>query len=450
MVKFTVFLIALLVRTGTTHSFSPQLITKATTFTSSQPALAKLSKQTSLVSSSSPALTTVQGGAATSSATTTSDDGDGTATIPSHVFNLVKGIVGAGVLALPSGIATFGNAPSAVIPAILLICIIGALSGYGFALIGRVCYLTGGSTSYREAWKKSISDETSWIPAVSVTFKTICAVLAYSMILSDTFYSLFVSAGITNTLVTKHTILIGLTGCVLLPLCLLKNLSSLAPFSLLGTLGMIYTAVAMFIRYSTKAYVQPNGIFANDLPKYLQPSFGTKGALAAINPTTSILLGMLSTAYMAHFNAPKFYKELSRNTIPRYLRVVTISFAISIVLFAIITCIGFLTFGGNCSGLILNNYSTRDQLMGLSRIAVAISLVFSYPLAFTGARDGIMDLFRVSKTKQMDTNFVNTITVGILSVITIMAMIIPDVSFVLAFAGYVYLFAFTMLIFVDK
>jgi hypothetical protein len=39
--------------------------------------------------------------------------------------------------------------------------------------------------------------------------------------------------------------------------------------------------------------------------------------------------------------------------------------------------LGYLTFGAATDGLILNNYSTKDTLMSLSRVAVAISLVFS-------------------------------------------------------------------------
>lgn len=92
--------------------------------------------------------------------------GTGTATIPNEIFNLVKSIVGAGVLSLPAGIAAFGNAPSAVLPAVALICMIGGFSAYGFSLIGRVCSYTGGQ-SYRGAWSESVGDETSWIPGES-------------------------------------------------------------------------------------------------------------------------------------------------------------------------------------------------------------------------------------------------------------------------------------------
>lgn len=308
-----------------------------------------------------------------------------------------------------------------------MITVIGALSGYGFGLIGRSCALTK-TTSYRDAWSKTVGEKSSWIPAWSVTLKTIFATLAYSMILGDTFKSLFLSAGFQ---MSYPTTLLGITGLVLLPLCLLKDLSSLAPFSLLGSLGMIYTAIAMAIRYIGKSYIK-GGMFASDLPANLQPAFGSIGASGVWNPTSTILIGMLSTAYMAHFNAPKFYSELKNNTIPRYLTVVSASFAISIALFASMATLGFLTFGANSAGLILSNYSVRDRLMGVSRLAVALSIVFSYPLAFTGVREGVLDLFKISNRKPA---FLNTLTVGLLSFITMLALVIPDVSFVLSFAG---------------
>ena len=98
----------------------------------------------------------------------------GTATIPNEVFNLIKSIVGAGVLSLPAGmqnvfsffsfcifslliffngnkishffssffymfigVAAFGNAPSAVIPSTIIITLMGVISAYTFGLIGK-------------------------------------------------------------------------------------------------------------------------------------------------------------------------------------------------------------------------------------------------------------------------------------------------------------------------
>eukprot|EP00980_Cylindrotheca_fusiformis_P013807 scaffold3572_cov113-Cylindrotheca_fusiformis.AAC.3 len=345
------------------------------------------------------------------------------ASIPSHVFNLVKGIVGVGVLSLPAGIAAFADSPAAIIPATALIAAIGILSGFGFFLIGKVCAYTG-ATSYRDAWAKSVGQSTSWIPAASCTIKTSLACLAFSMVLGDTFSALLGTS--------RNPTLLALSGGVLLPLCLLKNLSALSPFSLLGVLGMGYTAIAMAIRYFDGSYQMPDGALVGDVAAKLQPVFGSNANV--FSSKSLILICMLSTAYMAHFNAPKFYLELKDNTLPRYNSVVSLSFGISILLMSGISMLGFLTFGKACSGLVLNNYSNKDIWMSGSRIAVAVSLVFSYPLAFTGCRDGFMDILNVPMEKRT-ASFQNTLTVAILSVLTTGAILLKDVSFVLAFGG---------------
>ena len=216
----------------------------------------------------------------------------GTATMSTEIFNLVKSIVGAGVLSLPAGIAAFGDAPSAVIPAVTLITVIGTLSAYGFSLIGRVCAVTNAST-YREAWDRTVGTSTSWITAFSSTFSCLFANLAYSMILADTFQNLLKTVGVA---LTRTQTLFGVTAFILTPLCLLKDLSSLAPFSLLGIMGMAYTAIAMAVRYFGGSYdAVVGGQFANDVAPAV---FGSKGATSVLSPNSFILISMLSTAYM--------------------------------------------------------------------------------------------------------------------------------------------------------
>jgi hypothetical protein len=93
-----------------------------------------------------------------------------------------------------------------------------------------------------------------------------------------------------------------------------------------------------------------------------------------------------------------------------------------------------LTFGKSCDGLVLNNYAGGDVWMGFSRIAVALSLVFSYPLAFTGCRDGFLDLAQIPLDNRSN-GLMNLVTISLLAVITFMACSLRDVSFVLAFGG---------------
>lgn len=133
--------------------------------------------------------------------------------------------------------------------------------------------------------------------------------------------------------------------------------------------------------------------------------------------------------------APKFYSELKNNTIKRYNTVVSASFGASIALMAVIASLGFLTFGAGCSPLILNNYSSKDVLMSLSRVAVAVSIVFSYPLAFAGLRDGVIDILGTSEEKKKEDGYLNKMTAALLGGITGLALVVKDLAFVLSFGG---------------
>jgi amino acid permease len=251
------------------------------------------------------------------------------------------------------------------------------------------------------------------------------------MILSDTLPSL--ASSFLGYTITRTQALLGVTLVALLPLCLMKSLKALAPFSLVGIIGMIYTSCAMALRFFDQSY-GPGGRFLETLGEELAPQFAEPQTLKGLvfNSNIFLLVSMLSTAFMSHYNAHKFYWELENNTLPRYQLVVNVSFAISMLLFIAVGSFGFATFGKSCSGVVLNNYSTKDELMSLSRIAVALSLLFSYPLAFVGVREGILDLLQVDKRSD---RLLNNVTVGLLAVITMFAYKLRDLRKLLAFSG---------------
>jgi len=53
---------------------------------------------------------------------------------------------------------------------------------------------------------------------------------------------------------SRTNVILLLTSTVLFPLCSLKSLSALAPFSLLGLGGTLYTALFMTLRLLDKSY----------------------------------------------------------------------------------------------------------------------------------------------------------------------------------------------------
>lgn len=315
-----------------------------------------------------------------------------------------------------------------MIPSAILIAVMGVISAYTFNLIGRVSRATN-TLSYAEAWDKTVGEKSSFIIAFSCFIDCFAGNLSYSMILADTLVNLLATAGIA---VTRTQSLLGVTGIVLLPLCLMKNLASLAPFSLIGITGMLYTTFAMFARYVGGSYALPSGKFL--ATAMTAPVFGNAGAKAAWSAKSLILTCMLSNAYIAHFNAPKYLSELKNNTMARFNQVIGWSFGASISLYIIITALGFLTFGAASDGLILNNYSTQDLLMSLARVAVAVSVTGSYPLLFDGTREGLMDMFKVARSKR-DNALFNKLTLGTLAVVTLLAAKLTDLGLVASVGG---------------
>ena len=147
-----------------------------------------------------------------------------------------------------------------------------------------------------------------------------------------------------------------------------------------------------------------------------------------------VLVCMLFEAYVAHYNAPRFYTELKDHTIPRFRTVVTYAYGASALIYCFITAFGFLTFGSNCDGYILNNYSTKDSLATSCRIFIAVAIICTYPIVFMGYRDGVMDLVSLPQEKHT-TGTLNLLTVILLTIVTLIAMAVTDLGLINAVGG---------------
>jgi len=198
------------------------------------------------------------------------EDKGGQATIASEVASMTKNLIGCGALSLCNGIALCSNAPGAIWAGNFWILILGVIFGYFCWLIAKVCSLTG-RTTYRGIWQETVGYQGSMAVSIVNGLKASLADLAYTTILSDTAKSLLLSAGYD---VPRGVCLLVVTLVFILPLCMLKNLHVLAPFSVLGTAGVIFTTVVMFIRYWDGSY-EPGGKYFEDIDVSKQPSFGT-------------------------------------------------------------------------------------------------------------------------------------------------------------------------------
>jgi sodium-coupled neutral amino acid transporter 11 len=118
---------------------------------------------------------------------------------------------------------------------------------------------------------------------------------------------------------------------------------------------------------------------------------------------------------------------------PRFNRVVNSAFILSIVTFIFMMGIGFLTFGGNSAGFVLNNFSGADNLATMARVAIGTALLTGYPFTFSALKEGVLDLAGVTGEKR--NTLLPSLTFGLLGLVTGLALVLKDVGFVVSFAG---------------
>lgn len=197
-------------------------------------------------------------------------DFGGTSSMLSEIINISKNLIGGGVLSLSGGIAMYADNPSAVISAAFWTALMGIIFGYYCFLVARVCRFTHCAT-YREMWDETVKTGAAAVPLANM-LKAGLGNLAYSSILSQTLKSLLETIDIH---LSRLVCLCLITIFGILPLCLLKNLSVLAPFSVLGTSGILFTCAAMGYRYFDGSYA-PGGEFFDDNEPSLRAEFGNR------------------------------------------------------------------------------------------------------------------------------------------------------------------------------
>jgi amino acid permease len=369
---------------------------------------------------------------------------EGTATVLSEVANMTKNMIGGGVLSLSAGIALYADTTSNAVTnngtsaaawtAVGWVTLLAGVFGYFCALIGKSCRMTRSKT-YRECWERSVGERGGWTVAVVNTLDPLLGIFANASILSQSLQLLLRGNGIYWT-VTEC--LLFCTVFALLPLCLLKNLKALAPFSALGMLAVLTALTVMVLRYLDGSY-QPGGIYFDDttaihVDTQEQPTRQLT-ITTSHQPFFSSLpfVCMVYTAFDMHYNAPRFYAELHRPH-ENFTTVVVSSFGVAAIVYISIAVVGFWTFGANADSFILNNYSPLDPLATLSRLAIGVCSLLSYPLNFIGVRDNCLDIMGI--TDRVDTpGKLDVASIVLLSVLTLASCFVTDLGLINSVGG---------------
>mmetsp|Transcript_85942 Transcript_85942/g.188772 ORF Transcript_85942/g.188772 Transcript_85942/m.188772 type:complete len:480 (-) Transcript_85942:64-1503(-) len=383
----------------------------------------ELSSQTTTASSNSSGDSSVPG-------VTVEEPKKGSSSGPQTVFNIVKNIVGEGMLSLPAGVA----AGTGILGAMVIATGFCVLLGYTFSIMGRVCHATGGKT-HKDCAKKADGPILAQTMAVTLMLKTGFTCLSYAIVIGESYSRIFHYFGFMGVFAGKQSVLIAITLMVLVPLCLQRDLSILSYTSLIGICGEFSVVVFMQVRYVDGSY-DVGGRYYEEIAEKYRPEFGPNGVdYWGTSAATFVLLSTLSTAFIAHYNGPKFYVQMKAPTIQNFNKVVTLAFLFSLSIYLWVMSVGYLTFGKDCDGLILNNYSEKDGGATFARICIGFAVLFGFPLAFTALRDATCSTFGFDNQKQ---GTFAAVTFGLLIPITAVGCLVSDLGLVNALGGAIF------------
>lgn len=360
-------------------------------------------------------------------------DGGGS-TIAELVLQIVNNVAGAGILTLSAGMA----AGVGWIPASLLCVGLGLLSGLTFYLIGAACEATG-ETNFKGLWSATLGKRSAWLVDLSIALMCFSAAIIYAGILGDTSTQLLRLARLPESLNLRSTNIALLTLVALTPLSLLEDVSALAFTSALGCVAVLYTGCFIVTRALDGSYLLGGGsdggggggtagALLASLPAELQPAF-TRASRWKLDAKSLILVSNLGLAYIAHYNAPTFYRALDRPSTERFGAVCGLAFSTLSLLYLVIMLMGHRTFGDVTAGNILRNYAERDGLAVLGRVATFASILFGFPLAMLGLKDSMISLLELPR------HLIAPLTLSLLSVIALVAILVADIGLVVGISG---------------
>lgn len=343
------------------------------------------------------------------------------------LFNMVQNIVGEGMLSLPAGIA----GGTGLLAGSLIAFFFCALMGYTFAIMGRTCYATGEKT-HKDCAAKVSGPGLAQTMAVVLMLKTVFTCLTYAIVIGESFSRIMEFFGVSGIMGTSQGTLLTICVFILIPLCLQRDLSALSYTSMIGCFGQVWVVLSMHIRYHDGSY-RPGGQFYDVISEVDKPDFTGGGVMYwKTSAATFVLLGSLATAFIAHYNAPKFYAQLEDATPEKFTKVVMGAFGFAMIIYFWIMSVGYLTFGKASEGLILNNYSEKDSMITTARIAMGFAVTFGFPLGFTGLRDATMSVFDMAQDKFVP------VTLGLLSVIITGACFFHDLGLANSLGGAIF------------
>ena len=288
-------------------------------------------------------------------------------------FNFVNSIVGAGIVGMPFALREAG-------------LLVGMLLMIGVALLINISVRMLISTGIKVGTYdfESLALRLGGRLAYNTTLLSMFAFafgaqIAYLIVLGDTLPAVVALASEGTARISRSASILISAITVVLPLCLAKDLSSLAWSSLVSISADIILVIIVVVTAPSSAAHQ--GLSFPPLGGYELVSWGVFTGL-----------GTLSFAFVCQHNSLIVFRSLSEPTLANWSRVSGMSVGLALVLCLVFGLAGYLSFGGLCRGDILLNFEQGDKTVAVARALLAFTMALTYPQECFVARHCLLSL----------------------------------------------------------
>ena len=237
-------------------------------------------------------------------------------TLWSTSVTVMANLVGAGLLSLPFSILRAG-----LVTGVTAMCAMCLLNAGSILIIARCCELSGKFT-YNDIGRAALGNTTARLITAIMAVYTLGSCVSFVVLIGDFLPSLVCENGCDAgpaLFFSQRWVMVTLAAVVcLLPLSLLRDLSSLRFTSALSFVCIVYTALMI----ATRAIIGPIVPVAD-----LNLTGGSTGLFISLPITT--------VAFTLHYNAPKYYFELNDRSLVRMATVTAASFLTVLVMYQV-------------------------------------------------------------------------------------------------------------------
>eukprot|EP00403_Amphidinium_massartii_P040879 CAMPEP_0178440476 /NCGR_PEP_ID=MMETSP0689_2-20121128/36814_1 /TAXON_ID=160604 /ORGANISM="Amphidinium massartii, Strain CS-259" /LENGTH=445 /DNA_ID=CAMNT_0020063283 /DNA_START=52 /DNA_END=1385 /DNA_ORIENTATION=+ len=329
------------------------------------------------------------------------------------IINVTKGIIGAGMLTLPLAIHE-----SSVIPGLLLLTFSAGISAFSFALLGYGCAATG-AESFHELWTATMGKSSAWAVQLSIMCDNCFTLWAYSTLVADFVGKAMVDLLPSFSLAHSRFFILAIVGtAIFAPLSYQQTLDALKYTSGLGLCAIAYSCICLFT-------------------EYVESGEGTRhftGNYCAVKFLIFKSSVLFAFSFGCHYSVPKVYSELAQRSERRIGLVAVGAFTASLLIYTAFAMLGYGRFGSHVAGNVLVNFHEGNVAVLLMWVAMAASVITSYPMIFFSLKENLYGLLDVAEKDASVQLRLGIVIVGV-SGSCLLGAAVEDASIVMGICG---------------